>query len=63
MSEINREPAWLQGDVRLFLAGNPEITYARGRVIGYWEAHTVLIETEDGERIYWSMDLSESAED
>lgn len=34
-------------------------TRATGRVIGYVDAPMVLIETPDGERVWWRADLTE----
>ena len=50
---------WLNQDVRAFLASDRNATHARGRVVAYCDAPTVLIETEDGERVDWRADLCE----
>jgi hypothetical protein len=39
-----------------------DLEYARGRVLAYQEAPTVLIETPDGRRIWWAAHLTQEAQ-
>lgn len=52
---------WLDQEVRAFYALDKE-THARGRVIAYCDAPTVVIQTEEGECISWRADLCEEVE-
>ena len=49
---LQRRVEWFYGVVGHPVAG-------RGKVIGYCEAPQVLIETEDGEKIWWRRDLTQ----
>ncbi|WVX88160.1 hypothetical protein SEA_LITNINMCQUEEN_104 [Gordonia phage LitninMcQueen] len=39
-----------------------DLEYARGKVLAYQEAPTVLIETPDGRRVWWAAHLTQEAQ-
>lgn len=49
--------------IRAFSAADRNMTHAQGRVIAYCDAPQFLIETDDGTKIWWRVDLCTRAEE